>query len=39
MTLRPLLALPALALLAGCLSFSSSNPRPPAGNTVLVPAY
>lgn len=25
--------------LAGCLSFSSSNPRPPAGNTVLVPAY
>lgn len=25
--------------LAGCLSFSSSNPNPPAGNTVVVPAY
>jgi hypothetical protein len=24
--------------LAGCLSFSSSNPDPPASNTVVVPA-
>ena len=24
--------------LAGCVSFSSSNPNPPAANTVVVPA-
>jgi hypothetical protein len=24
-------------LLGGCLSFSSSNPNPPANNTVVVP--
>jgi hypothetical protein len=32
-----LIALTALAL-AGCVSFSSSNPSPPPANTVVVPA-
>jgi len=33
-----LIALMALAV-AGCVSFSSSNPNPPPSNTVVVPAY
>ena len=36
--MRPMLWLCLLAplALAGCLSFSSSNPPPPAGKTVIV---
>ena len=30
--------LPLLALLGGCVSFSSSNPNPPPPTTVVVPA-
>jgi hypothetical protein len=36
--LRALAALLSLTLAGGCVSFSSSNPTPPASNTVVVPA-
>jgi len=39
MTARLTLALLATSLaLAGCVSFSSSNPNPPPSSTVVVPA-
>ncbi len=34
----PLFALLALLALTGCVSFSSSNPSPPAHDTVVVPS-
>jgi hypothetical protein len=33
----PLLVLLLPLSLAGCLSFSSSSPRPPAANTIILP--
>jgi hypothetical protein len=38
MRLRAGLAVLALLLAGGCVSFSSSNPNPPPPSTVVVPA-
>jgi hypothetical protein len=36
--MRPFLVVVLIPLtLAGCISFSSSSPRPPASNTIVVP--